>query len=161
MRPLFPLFTGYFGTDTRAAAWGFAQKVFWDMAVVLAVLAVLGVVFSRQIIGLFTIFSGNAAHWGLAVSLNRIIFPVDLFSGFGGRGVGDPEQLSRVCDTGGHVDFFQSKLHRVLVSIPVPSRSAFDVRKFADARRGAGNRHSCGNIRCNWRFRSQRSPSEG
>ena len=52
------------------------------MAVVLAVVAVLGVVFSRQIIDLFTIFSGNPAHWDLAVSLNRIIFPSIFFWGW-------------------------------------------------------------------------------
>jgi putative peptidoglycan lipid II flippase len=76
-----PLFTGYLRNRPRADAWRFAQRVFWDMAVVLAILAVLGVVFSRQIIGLFTIFSGNPAHWGLAVSLNRIIFPSIFFLG--------------------------------------------------------------------------------
>jgi putative peptidoglycan lipid II flippase len=76
-----PIFTGYLRNRTRAEAWDFAQKVFWDMAVVLAVLALLGVVFSRQLIGLFTIFSGNPTHWDLAVLLNRIIFPSIFFLG--------------------------------------------------------------------------------
>ena len=76
-----PIFTGYLRNRTRADAWDFAQKIFWDMAVVLGVLVVLGVVFSRQIIGVFTIFSGNPGHWDLAVALNRVIFPSIFFLG--------------------------------------------------------------------------------
>ena len=70
-----------YGTGLGRRRWAFAQQVFWDMAVVLAVVAVLGVVFSRQIIGVFTVFSGNQAQWDLAVSLNRIIFPSIFFMG--------------------------------------------------------------------------------
>ena len=51
------------------------------MAAILGVLAVLGVVFSRQIIHFFTIFSRNSAQWDLAVFLNRIIFPAIFFIG--------------------------------------------------------------------------------
>jgi putative peptidoglycan lipid II flippase len=76
-----PIFTGYLRNRTRGEAWDFAQKVFWDMAVGLAVLVVLGVVFSRQIIALFTVFSGDPRHWDLAVTLNRIIFPSIFFMG--------------------------------------------------------------------------------
>jgi len=76
-----PIFTGYLRNRTRGEAWDFAQKIFWDMAVLLAGVALLGVVFSRQIIALFTVFSGNLAHWELAVSLNRIIFPSIFFLG--------------------------------------------------------------------------------
>jgi putative peptidoglycan lipid II flippase len=76
-----PIFTGYLRNRSREEAWDFAQKIFWDLAVVLAVVVVLGVVFSRQIVQLFTVFSGNAAHWDLAVSLNRIIFPSIFFLG--------------------------------------------------------------------------------
>jgi len=76
-----PLFIGYLRNRPRAEAWAFAQKVFWDMAALLAVLAVLGIVFSRQIIYAFTIFGGNRMQWYLAVYLNRIIFPSILFIG--------------------------------------------------------------------------------
>jgi putative peptidoglycan lipid II flippase len=76
-----PIFTGYLRNRTREDAWDFAQKIFWDMAVVLGVLVVVGVVFSRQIIGVFTIFSGNPGHWDLAVALNRVIFPSIFFLG--------------------------------------------------------------------------------
>lgn len=76
-----PLFIGYLRNRTRAEAWAFAQKVFWDMAALLALAAVLGIVFSRQIIYALTIFGGNRMQWHLAIYLNRIIFPSILFIG--------------------------------------------------------------------------------
>ena len=70
-----PIFSGQLRNRPRAEAWAFAQKVFWDIALVLAMIAVLGAVFSRQVIYFFTMFGGNPAHWTLAVFLNRIVFP--------------------------------------------------------------------------------------
>ena len=79
-----PVFTGYLRDKPRATAWSFAQKVFWDMAAVLGVLAVLGVVFARQIIHFFTIFSHDSAQWDLAVFLGRIIIPAIFFVALAG-----------------------------------------------------------------------------
>jgi putative peptidoglycan lipid II flippase len=76
-----PLFSGYLRNRPRAEAWEFARKVFWDMAVSLGVVALLGIVFSRQVIGIYTLFGGNHVQWNLAVSLNRIIFPSIFFMG--------------------------------------------------------------------------------
>lgn len=76
-----PVFTGYLHAESRPKAWSFAQKMFWDVAIVLVALALLGSVFSRQLIGFLTIFGANQAHWQLAVYLNRIIFPAVLFVG--------------------------------------------------------------------------------
>ncbi len=76
-----PVFSGYLRDKPRADAWDFAQKMFWDMAVVLAVIAVFGAVFSRQVIYVFTIFGGENIHWDLAIYLNRIIFPAVFFIG--------------------------------------------------------------------------------
>lgn len=76
-----PVFTGYLHGESRSAALVFAQKVFWDVALALAAIAVLGAVFSRQLIGLLTIFGAHHGHWELAVYLNRIIFPSILFIG--------------------------------------------------------------------------------
>jgi putative peptidoglycan lipid II flippase len=74
-----PIFTGYLRNKPRQQAWAFARKAFWDLAVLLAVIAFLGSVFSKQVIYVFTIFGGNPAQWDLAVFLNRIIFPCVFF----------------------------------------------------------------------------------
>ncbi len=76
-----PVFAGYLHNESRPQAWAFARKVFWDVAFALAIVALLGVVFSRQVIDLLTVFGAHQAHWELAVYLNRIIFPAVLFIG--------------------------------------------------------------------------------
>jgi len=81
---LIPVFTVYLRDQPGRRAWAFAEKVFWDLAVLLAALAALGVIFSRQLIGIYTIFGGHHAGWDLAVYLNRIIFPAILFIGLAG-----------------------------------------------------------------------------
>jgi len=82
---LIPVFTKYLRDSPGKAAWAFARKIFWDMAVVLAVVAALGVIFSRQVIGIYTfvfkIFGGREGSWDLAVYLNHIIFPAIFFIG--------------------------------------------------------------------------------
>jgi putative peptidoglycan lipid II flippase len=79
-----PVFTGYLRDKSRSEAWAFAQKVFWDMAALLGVLAILGVVFAREIIRFFTIFSHSPAQWDLAVFLGRIIIPAVFFVALAG-----------------------------------------------------------------------------
>ncbi|MFZ0433402.1 MAG: murein biosynthesis integral membrane protein MurJ [Candidatus Acidiferrales bacterium] len=64
-----------------AAAWKLAQRTFWLLAVVLSVVAILGVIFSRPLIHLFTLFGGHSSSWDLAIFLNRIIFPYIFFIG--------------------------------------------------------------------------------
>jgi putative peptidoglycan lipid II flippase len=76
-----PVFTGYLHRESQPRAWEFAQKVFWDVALALAAVALLGTLFSQQIIGLLTIFGAHQGHWQLAVYLNRILFPAILFIG--------------------------------------------------------------------------------
>jgi putative peptidoglycan lipid II flippase len=76
-----PVFTGYLRGKPRNEAWGFAQNMFWDMAVILAVIAILGSVFSKQVIGIFTLLGMSSLHWDLAIFLNRIIFPCVFFLG--------------------------------------------------------------------------------
>jgi putative peptidoglycan lipid II flippase len=76
-----PVFTGYLRNKPRKEAWDFAQKAFWDLAVLLAVFAFLGVVFSRQVIYLYTLVGSDRSRWELAVFLNRIIFPAVFFIG--------------------------------------------------------------------------------
>jgi len=76
-----PVFTGYVARKSTRETWEFAERAFWTLTLVLAPIAVLGVVFSRQVIYLFTLFGSNRLDWGLAVYLNRIIFPYVLFVG--------------------------------------------------------------------------------
>ena len=74
-----PIFAKYLRERPPSEAWAFAQKVFWDMAAILAVIAVAGSVFSRQVVYLFTLLGGHTVRWDLAVTLNRFIFPSVLF----------------------------------------------------------------------------------
>ena len=76
-----PVFSGYLRDKPRPEAWAFAQQVFWDLAVALGAVVLLGAVFSRQVIYVFTIFGGQQVHWDLAIYLNRIIFPAVFFIG--------------------------------------------------------------------------------
>ncbi|HWF37785.1 MAG TPA: murein biosynthesis integral membrane protein MurJ [Candidatus Acidoferrales bacterium] len=76
-----PLFSGQLRNASREEAWDFARKVFWDLAILLAIVAVLGIMFSRQVIGIYTLFGSQQVHWDLAVVLNRIIFPSIFFMG--------------------------------------------------------------------------------
>jgi putative peptidoglycan lipid II flippase len=76
-----PVFTGYLRGKPRKDAWAFAQRAFWDTAAILAVVAVLGCVFSKQVIGIFTALGMKHVRWDLAIYLNRIIFPCVFFLG--------------------------------------------------------------------------------
>ena len=76
-----PVFMGYLRNSARRDAWIFAERIFWNLAAFLAAIAVLGVVFSRQVIGIYTLLGGNGASWDLAAQLNRIIFPAIFFIG--------------------------------------------------------------------------------
>lgn len=76
-----PVFAGYLREKPREEALRFAQKMFWDTAVILAVVAAAGCIFSKEVVRIFTLFGGVQAHWELAVFLNRIIFPCVFFVG--------------------------------------------------------------------------------
>ncbi|HXN28205.1 MAG TPA: murein biosynthesis integral membrane protein MurJ [Candidatus Acidoferrales bacterium] len=76
-----PVFTGYLRGKPQRETWQFAQRVFWDVAVILTVIAALGCVFSSQIVGSLTLMGVSHARWDLAIYLNRIIFPCVFFLG--------------------------------------------------------------------------------
>ena len=78
-----PVFTKYLRTNTPRETWTFAERMFWDLALFLAVIAGLGAIFSRQVIGIYTFLGANGAAWILATHLNRIIFPAIFFIGLG------------------------------------------------------------------------------
>ncbi len=71
-----PVFTTYMREKTKEEVWDFANKLFWTLALVVAVITVLGMVFSPQVVHLF---AGKNIEGGQAVELNRIVFPYLFF----------------------------------------------------------------------------------
>jgi putative peptidoglycan lipid II flippase len=76
-----PVFTTYLTNKSKEEVWDFACRLFWTLAVLLALLTVLGMLFSSQLIHLFTFFGHAPQKWDQAVELNRIIFPYAFFIG--------------------------------------------------------------------------------
>ena len=74
-----PVFTRRLRESSREEALAFARRMLWTIAAVMAVVAVLGAVFSRQVVYVFTLFGATQMRWHMAVYLNRIIFPCVLF----------------------------------------------------------------------------------
>ncbi len=74
-----PIFTGYLAEKDHKEVWEFAHRLFWTLALVLAVLTVVGMTFSPAVIRMFTIFGQGPRHWEEAVYLNRIMFPYIFF----------------------------------------------------------------------------------
>jgi len=83
-----PVFTGSLRERSQRDALAFTQKLFWDIAAVMAVIGALGCIFSKQVVYIFTLFGGSTAHWDLAVFLNRIIFPCVVFIGLSALATG-------------------------------------------------------------------------
>ena len=73
-----PVFTTWMKEKTKEEVWDFANRLFWTLALVAAVITVLGMVFSPLVVHTFNISSGNVS-WNEAAALNRIIFPYVFF----------------------------------------------------------------------------------
>jgi len=71
-----PVFTTYMREKSKEEVWDFANKLFWTLALVVAVITVLGMVFSPSVVHLF---AGKNVAGVQAVELNRIIFPYLFF----------------------------------------------------------------------------------
>ena len=71
-----PVFSSYMQEKSKAEVWDFANRLFWTLALVAAVITVLGMVFSPVVVNLF---SGANVARDQAVDLNRIIFPYLFF----------------------------------------------------------------------------------
>src|SRR6202043_2402113 len=71
-----PVFTTYMRERTREEVWDFANKLFWTLALVVAIITILGMVFSPVVVHLF---AGKSAAGDQAVELNRIVFPYLFF----------------------------------------------------------------------------------
>jgi putative peptidoglycan lipid II flippase len=75
-----PVFTGYLKEKEREEVWDFANRMFWTLSVLLAAVAVGGVIFSPLIVKAFTL-NDTRIPIDLAVALNRIMFPYIFFIG--------------------------------------------------------------------------------
>jgi putative peptidoglycan lipid II flippase len=71
-----PVFTTYMRERTKEEVWDFANKLFWTLALVVAIITILGMVFSPFVVHLF---AGKSAAGDQAVELNRIVFPYLFF----------------------------------------------------------------------------------
>jgi putative peptidoglycan lipid II flippase len=71
-----PVFTSYMREKSKEDVWAFANRLFWTLALVAAVITVLGMVFSPAVVHLF---AGKNIAGAQAVDLNRIIFPYLFF----------------------------------------------------------------------------------
>ena len=83
-----PVFATYMRETPSEQVWDFANRLFWTLAVVLAVVTVLGVIFSPVVIQTFSSPQDRATSWVEAISLNRIIFPYVFFLGLAAIGMG-------------------------------------------------------------------------
>ena len=71
-----PVFSSYMREKSKKEVWEFANRLFWTLALVAAVITVLGMVFSPSVV---RVFAGKNIAGIQAVELNRIIFPYLFF----------------------------------------------------------------------------------
>jgi len=71
-----PVFTTYMSEKSKEEVWEFANRLFWTLALVVAVITVLGMVFSPAVVHLF---AGTNIAGTQAIELNRIVFPYLFF----------------------------------------------------------------------------------
>lgn len=83
-----PVFTTYMRERSADDLWFFANRLFWTVGLVLAVVVVFGVIFSPHVIHTFTSPQDKVAGWDEAITLNRIIFPYLFFLGLTAIGIG-------------------------------------------------------------------------
>jgi putative peptidoglycan lipid II flippase len=74
-----PVFTTYLKDKSKEEVWDFANRLFWTLAIVVATLTILGMLFSPSVVKVFTFLESDPTHWDKAVELNRIIFPYVFF----------------------------------------------------------------------------------
>lgn len=85
---LIPVFTTYMRERPGKELWEFANRLFWTVALVMAVITVLGVIFSPHVIQTFTFQGDTPGGWDEAIRLNRIIFPYLFFVALAAIGMG-------------------------------------------------------------------------
>ena len=83
-----PVLTTYMRGNSAEQLWGFVNRIFWTLALVLAIVTVLGVIFSPAVIQTFSAPTDRETSYAEAISLNRIIFPYVFFVGLAALGMG-------------------------------------------------------------------------
>jgi putative peptidoglycan lipid II flippase len=83
-----PVFTNYMRENTTEELWDFANRLFWTLALILAVITILGVIFSPTVIQTFSSPQDLESSYAEAITLNRIIFPYIFFVGLVALGMG-------------------------------------------------------------------------
>lgn len=83
-----PVFTTFMRDRSPEELWQFANRFFWTVALVLAVVVLFGVIFSPYVIHTFTSPQDKVEGWDEAIALNRIIFPYLFFLGLAAIGIG-------------------------------------------------------------------------
>jgi putative peptidoglycan lipid II flippase len=83
-----PVFTTYMRERSSDELWDFANRFFWTVALILAAVVMVGVIFSPHVIHTFTSPQDKVAGWDEAIALNRIIFPYLFFLGLTAIGIG-------------------------------------------------------------------------
>jgi putative peptidoglycan lipid II flippase len=83
-----PVFTTYMRDNSSEQLWAFANRIFWTLALVLAIITVLGVIFSPVVIQTFSSPQDRETSYGEAIALNRIIFPYLFFVVLAALGMG-------------------------------------------------------------------------
>jgi putative peptidoglycan lipid II flippase len=74
-----PVFTQYTENKSKEEVWDFANRMFWTLALVVTAITVLGMLFSAEVVSVFTALDPVEEHWEQAVALNRLMFPYILF----------------------------------------------------------------------------------
>ncbi|HEV3219363.1 MAG TPA: murein biosynthesis integral membrane protein MurJ [Candidatus Acidoferrales bacterium] len=83
-----PVFTSVQAERTEEETMEFASRLFWTLAVVLAIVTMLGMIFAPAIIRLFTFMGHDPAQWASSVELMRIMFPFIFFIGLSALSMG-------------------------------------------------------------------------
>ncbi len=153
-----PVFTGYLRDKPRSEAWSFAQKVFWDMAAVLGVLAVLGSGVRAAISPLLHDSLAAIRRNGIwRFFLRRIMIPAIFFMALAGIAAAMLQQLSGIRVARGDADIFQSGDDSVFAGICVSADDAEWRRIDFKRRRWRSRARFCWAGSSSLRFRFRRS----
>ncbi len=108
-----PVFADHMRNRSREETWQFANRLFWTFSTVLAVLTIVGVIFSPLTVRLFSMFGKNQVQIE-AVYLNRLMFPYILFIGMAALAMAILNLFSYLRIACGDTDSVERLVHRIL-----------------------------------------------